>query len=126
MRWSRPSILLAGVLFSLLATGALRLAHLELAHHDDQTACDHACHSCPSAPPAPDRGNHPDAPADPAESPCITCMMLAVLTPDGLPVAACPFFPASRQQLVLLDDARPVTLAQFGAMPPRGPPICGS
>ena len=126
MRWSRPSILVAGVLFSLLATGMLRLAHLELAHTGGPAACDHACTSCPSTPTTPDRGNLPETPTEPAESPCITCMMLAVLTPDGMPVAASPFFPAGPVQLVLLTDAHWVTIASYGVMPARGPPISAS
>jgi len=121
MRPVRPISVLAGFLVALLATGSLRLAHLVIDHQGATAPCSGACTGCPgdSRPASPDR---PDTPAHPTPSDCATCLLLAVLTSDGLPIGDAPFFPAFGAIGASLSAPEPIAGDHAGIPLARGPP----
>ena len=109
----------AGLLIALLATGTVRLAHMVTAHSGPSACADAVCGGCDHGPP-----DHSE-PADDTHrgsSECPVCLLLAVLSADGLPVCAEPFFPASEPGHVRIAERAPKVPDGMRIPPARGPP----
>ena len=121
MRVSRLTGVLAGVLIALLATGSLRLAHMAMAHASGSEACASVCAHAPSGT-APADHESPSDPALPRPGDCSTCALLAVLLPDGMPVAPAPFFPACAGAVIPDRPESAPVMRVIGVALARGPP----
>lgn len=109
----------AGLLIALLATGTVRIAHMVTAHSGSSACADAVCGGCDHA----DSGHsEPTEGTDRGSSECPVCVLLAVLTTDGLPVCAEPFFPASAPGCVLVVEQALEARGGLRVPPARGPP----
>jgi len=121
MRSTRLFGLLGGFLIALLATGWVRIGHMMVSHGPEPVACGYSCMGH-DAEPTSNPVDAPLRPAAPTPTDCATCDLLAVLTTDGLPALAEPFFPASPAIVVESASDRIEALENVGLVLARGPP----